>query len=114
MENIAVCQLLIPAQRNDFVFPGRFFVISPSVEPVSGFLQQYSSGDGYHCTAGMDEAKKWIDSEFQPSTLSREKDPSYWYKLPEAPKAKLANEKPKGITVDYDELVKSWADAAVK
>ncbi len=46
--------------------------------------------------------------------LNEKKDPSYWYKQPGAPKAKLANEKPKGITIDYDELVKSWADAAVK
>jgi glycerol transport system substrate-binding protein len=46
--------------------------------------------------------------------LNPEQDPSYWFNLPGAPKAKLANEKPQGQTVDYDELVKSWAAAAKK
>ncbi len=46
--------------------------------------------------------------------LNPEQDPSYWFNLPGAPKAKLANEKPQGETVDYDELVKSWAAAAKK
>ena len=32
-----------------------------------------------------------------------------WLGKPNGPKAKLANEKPKGVTVDYDELVKRWA-----
>ena len=43
--------------------------------------------------------------------MNKEQDPSYWLNLPGSPKAKLANEKPQGITVDYDELVKSWATA---
>ena len=43
--------------------------------------------------------------------LNKARDASYWLKRPGSPKAKLANEKPKGITVDYDELVKSWAVA---
>ena len=43
--------------------------------------------------------------------LNKEQDPSYWLNLPGSPKAKVANEKPKGMTVDYDELVKSWASA---
>jgi glycerol transport system substrate-binding protein len=43
--------------------------------------------------------------------LNKARDASYWLNLPGSPKAKLANEKPKGITVDYDELVKSWAAA---
>jgi glycerol transport system substrate-binding protein len=43
--------------------------------------------------------------------LNKAKDASYWLNLPGSPKAKLANEKPKGMTVDYDELVKSWAAA---
>ncbi len=46
--------------------------------------------------------------------LNPEQDPTYWLNLPGAPKAKLANEKPQGETVDYDELVKSWAAAAKK
>jgi glycerol transport system substrate-binding protein len=44
--------------------------------------------------------------------LNKEQDPSYWLNLPGSPKAKVANEKPQGMTIDYDELVKSWAAAA--
>lgn len=32
----------------------------------------------------------------------------YWLSQPGAPKQKLANEKPPAITIDYDELVRSW------
>ncbi|MFT6294251.1 MAG: glycerol transport system substrate-binding protein [Glaciecola sp.] len=32
----------------------------------------------------------------------------YWFAQPGAPKEKLANEKPVPITIDYDELVRSW------
>ncbi len=46
--------------------------------------------------------------------LNPKKDPSYWLNQPGAPKKKLANEKPQGQTIDYDELVKSWAAAAKK
>jgi glycerol transport system substrate-binding protein len=41
--------------------------------------------------------------------LNAEKDPKEWLGKPDGPKAKLANEKPQGETVDYDELVKRWA-----
>jgi glycerol transport system substrate-binding protein len=41
--------------------------------------------------------------------LNKPKDPKEWLGKPDGPKAKLANEKPKGQTVDYDELVKRWA-----
>ena len=40
--------------------------------------------------------------------LNPEKDPNEWLGKPNGPKAKLADEKPKGITIDYDELVKRW------
>lgn len=40
--------------------------------------------------------------------LNKPRDEAYWLAQPGAPKAKLANEKPQGITVSYDELVKSW------
>ena len=40
--------------------------------------------------------------------LNPEKDPKEWLGKPNGPKAKLANEKPKGVTVDYDELVQRW------
>jgi len=39
------------------------------------------------------------------------KDGDAWLKKPGSPKAKLANEKPKGQTVNYDELIKKWAAA---
>ena len=41
--------------------------------------------------------------------LNEERDDSYWLNRPGSPKPKLANEKPAGKTVDYDELVKRWA-----
>jgi glycerol transport system substrate-binding protein len=40
--------------------------------------------------------------------LNAPKDPSQWLGRPDGPKAKLANEKPPGATIDYDELVKRW------
>jgi len=40
--------------------------------------------------------------------LNPEKDESYWLNQPGAPKAKRANEKPQGETVDYDTLLKTW------
>jgi glycerol transport system substrate-binding protein len=41
--------------------------------------------------------------------LNKPRDPSYWLNKPGSPKAKLSNEKPKGETIDYDELVKRWS-----
>ena len=45
--------------------------------------------------------------------MNEERDPEYWYAKAEkdgnlAPQRKLANEKPPGETVDYDELLKTW------
>lgn len=40
--------------------------------------------------------------------LNKPREESYWLNQPGAPKAKLANEKPQGETVDYDELIKAW------
>ncbi len=40
--------------------------------------------------------------------LNAESDSSVWLNKPGSPKAKLANEKPQGETIDYDELVKRW------
>ena len=40
--------------------------------------------------------------------LNEEKGADYWLAQPGSPKAKLANEKPQGETVSYDELIKSW------
>jgi glycerol transport system substrate-binding protein len=46
--------------------------------------------------------------------LNPKKDPAEWLGKPDGPKAKLANEKPQGKTIDYDELVKRWTTAAKK
>jgi glycerol transport system substrate-binding protein len=56
--------------------------------------------------------KSGIQGDLGPK-LNPERDPEYWYKKAIAdgnlaPQRKLANEKPQGITVDYDELLKSW------
>ncbi len=37
-------------------------------------------------------------------------DPAVWLKRPGSPKAKLANEKPQGKTVDYDKLLQAWRE----
>jgi glycerol transport system substrate-binding protein len=46
--------------------------------------------------------------------LNPKKDPSYWLNQPGSPKAKLANEKPKGETLDYDQLIQAWREGRVK
>jgi glycerol transport system substrate-binding protein len=40
--------------------------------------------------------------------LNAPKDAKEWLGRPDGPKAKLENERPKGETVDYDELIKRW------
>jgi len=40
--------------------------------------------------------------------LNKKVDPKEWLSKPGSPKAKLANEKPQGMTVDYDQLIKTW------
>jgi glycerol transport system substrate-binding protein len=46
--------------------------------------------------------------------LNKEEAESVWLNRPGSPKAKLANEKPKGETVQYDELIKAWREGRVK
>jgi len=41
--------------------------------------------------------------------LNPKSDPAKWLSNDHAPWAKLANEKPQGVTVNYDELVKRWS-----
>lgn len=43
--------------------------------------------------------------------LNEPREASYWLEQPGAPKAKLDNEKPKGETVAYEDLLKSWKSA---
>ncbi len=46
--------------------------------------------------------------------LNPKKTAKEWFDAPGAPKAKLANEKPKGETVPYDSLLKAWQEGRVK
>ena len=48
-----------------------------------------------------------VQGEFGPK-LNDEQDDQYWLSQPGAPKARIAQEKPQGVTVNYDELIKSW------
>jgi glycerol transport system substrate-binding protein len=43
--------------------------------------------------------------------LNKPVDPKEWLGKPDGPKAKLANEKPKGVTMPYEEIVKRWTAA---
>jgi glycerol transport system substrate-binding protein len=43
--------------------------------------------------------------------LNEERDPQYWLDQPGAPKAKLENEDPQPVTLDYDALVQSWRES---
>ena len=62
-------------------------------------------GDGAH-GGGRQEGQGL--RRLRPAAQCREGSEG-WLGKPNGPKAKLANEKPKGVTVDYDELVKRWA-----
>ncbi len=46
--------------------------------------------------------------------MNDERDEAYWLNQPGSPKAKLANEKPQGETVNYDELIKAWREGKVR
>ena len=46
--------------------------------------------------------------------MNDERDEAYWLNQPGSPKAKLANEKPQGETVNYDDLIKAWREGKVK
>ena len=52
-------------------------------------------------------ARHGIQGECGPK-LNDAVEPEYWLNQPGSPKPKLANEKPIGQTVAYDELIKSW------
>jgi glycerol transport system substrate-binding protein len=45
--------------------------------------------------------------------LNPEEDPQVWLDRPGAPRPKLANEKPQGVTVDYDTLLNAWKEGKV-
>jgi glycerol transport system substrate-binding protein len=46
--------------------------------------------------------------------LNPKGDPKKWLSDKAAPWAKLANEKPKGETIDYDKLVGAWKEGKVR
>jgi len=46
--------------------------------------------------------------------LNKKRDEAYWLNKPGAPKAKLANKKPQGETIDYDTLIQAWKEGRVK
>jgi len=46
--------------------------------------------------------------------MNQERSEEYWLNQPGAPKAKLANEKPQGETVKYDDLIKAWREGRSK
>jgi glycerol transport system substrate-binding protein len=49
-----------------------------------------------------------------PPKLNPEKDPKEWLTTGKAPHQKLANEKPKGETVPYEQLLQAWKEGRVK
>ena len=46
--------------------------------------------------------------------LNKVKDAKYWFDQPGAPKPKLSNEKPKGETVPYEQLLSAWKQGKVR
>lgn len=48
-----------------------------------------------------------VQGKFGPK-LNAQKDPQIWIDAPGSPVAKLANERPRGETIAYEELIKSW------
>jgi glycerol transport system substrate-binding protein len=70
------------------------------------------------CQEAMDDLAYQMDKvlsrlermgmKYSPPKLNEKRDKSYWLNKPGSPKAKLDNEKPQGVTVNYDELVATW------
>jgi glycerol transport system substrate-binding protein len=46
--------------------------------------------------------------------LNAESDPAKWLSDQHAPWKKLANERPKGETVKYDQLLSAWKEGKVR
>ena len=82
------------------------------------FISQAASGEATPQEAldGLAEAQDRVMERLERAKvqktcgpkLNKPRKADYWLNKPGAPKAKLSNEKPKGVTVDYDELIKSW------
>jgi len=52
--------------------------------------------------------------EAGPPKVNPEKDPQEWLKAEGALRPKLQNEKPKGETVPYEQLLQAWKEGRVK
>jgi glycerol transport system substrate-binding protein len=71
-------------------------------------MDRLAAGDGHrHGPHAAADEKANVYGGCGPR-LNEERDAEYWLSQPGAPKAKLANEKPQGETVNYDELVARW------
>ena len=83
-------------------------------EDAAGGDGQPRQGDGPgHGAAGA----RRHGGDCAPKLNPERRRPSAWFaksnKGEFAPKPKLANEKPKGETVDYDKLLQAWVDGKV-
>ena len=65
-------------------------------------------GDGAHAGSRQEGQGLW---RLRTAAQRRRRIREEWLGKPNGPKAKLENEKPKGETIDYDELVKRWRQA---
>lgn len=45
--------------------------------------------------------------------LAEPRDPQYWFDWPGAPKSKLADEEGRGVTMDYEEMLRAWREGRV-
>lgn len=45
--------------------------------------------------------------------LTEPRDPQYWFDQPGAPKPKLADEEGRGVTMDYEDMLRAWREGRV-
>ena len=48
------------------------------------------------------------------SSPADDRQPQEWFKAEGSPRPKLSNEKPKGETVPYEQLLQAWKEGRVK
>jgi glycerol transport system substrate-binding protein len=85
-------------------------------EAVAGEVTPETAMD--NLAAEMDRVMERLERakvhKVAPPKLNPCVDEEEWLKKPGSPKAKLANEKPKGETVPYDGLIKAWREGRVR
>ena len=74
--------------------------------------------EGLSPQEAMDELAKYLDDKLEilskregtkcTPKLNEPKDPEYWLSKPGSPKPELSNEKPKGMTVDYEDSLRIY------